>query len=240
MSFQAMTWAVDQKCESAGQKLVLIMLANYCNSHTGQCNPSHQRLADECSMGVSTLKGHIARLAEIGVLRIERIVQHGVNLPNQYWLMLGGVGQNLAGGGSDSDPGVGQNLATNLEIQPVIEPKAKDAGKPATRTRKKSDATLIADWMSAMKSQGEKMIPAEDPIWNDGIPKPFLHLAWKVFAEDMNTKAKKAKNWRAQFRTYVRKDYLKLWAMNREGQHYLTTAGKQAAIRFDMKELMDE
>ena len=117
---------------------------------------------------------------------------------------------------------------------------SKDAGKPATRTRKKSDATLIADWMSAMKSQGEKMIPAEDPIWNDGIPKPFLHLAWRFFAEDMEEKQRKEKNWRAQFRTYVRRDYLKLWAMNREGQHYLTTAGKQAAIRFDMKELMDE
>lgn len=106
--------------------------------------------------------------------------------------------------------------------------------------RKRASACTLKSWMEEIKQTGEKMIPAEDTIWQDGIPKPFLHLAWKVFAEDMNTKAKKAKDWRAQFRTYVRKDYLKLWAMNREGQHYLTTAGKQAAIRFDMKELMDE
>ena len=235
-----MTWAVEQKCESAGQKLVLIMLANYCNSHTGQCNPSHQRLADECSMGVSTLKSHLSRLAERGILRIERNVQHGVNLPNQYWLMLGGVGQNLTEGRSKSDGGVGQNLATNLEIQPVIEPKSKDAGKPATRERAKKEILTLHDWKEQVKQTGEKLIPADDTIWSDGIPKPYLHLAWKVFAEDMQTKGKKAKDWRAQFRTYVRKDYLKLWAMNRDGQYYLTTAGKQAAMRFEMGELVNE
>lgn len=239
MSFQAMTWAVDQKCESAGQKLVLIMLANYCNSHTGQCNPSHQRLADECSMGVSTLKNHLARLAELGVLRIERSVQHEVNLPNQYWLMLGGVGQNLAGGGSESDRGVGQNLATNLEIQPVIEPKTKDAGKPATRGRAKSEAMLLSDWDAMITARGEKRIPVTDKLWSDGIPAEFIKLAWMVFEENMNERRKKQKDWRAQFRTYVRNDYLKLWAINRAGDYYLTTAGKQAAQRFEMGDLID-
>lgn len=127
-----------------------------------------------------------------------------------------------------------------------IEPTDNLNHKPLTNkqesntARKRASACTLKSWMEEIKQTGEKMIPAEDTIWQDGIPKPFLYLAWKVFAEDMNTKAKKAKDWRAQFRTYVRKDYLKLWAMNREGQHYLTTAGKQAAIRFDMKELMDE
>lgn len=239
MSFQAMTWAVDQKCESAGQKLVLIMLANYCNSHTGQCNPSHQRLADECSMGVSTLKNHLARLAELGVLRIERSVQHGVNLPNQYWLMLGGVGQNLAGGGSDSDGGVGQNLATNLEIQPVIEPKEKDAGRPATRGRPKKEEVTIQEWMQSVAESGQRFIPSTDTIWTDGVPDDFIQLAWKVFEESMTEKGAKKKDWRAQFRTYVRNDYLRLWAINRAGDYYLTTAGKQAAQRFGMGDLID-
>lgn len=239
MSFQAMSWAVEQKCESAGQKLVLIMLANYCNSHTGQCNPSHQRLADECSMGVSTLKNHLSRLAELGVIRIERSVQHGVNLPNQYWLMPGGVGQNLAGGGSESDGGVGQNLATNLEIQPVIEPKSKDAGKPATRTRAKKEETTIQDWMKSVDESGQKIIPSTDTIWTDGIPVDFILLAWKVFESDMTSSGQRKKDWRAQFRTYVRRDYLRLWAMNRKGEYYLTTAGKQAAQRFEMGDLID-
>jgi hypothetical protein len=45
----------------------------------------------------------------------------GVSLPNQY--KLNGVGQNLTGGRSEADRGVGQNLATKQEVQPVKEPK---------------------------------------------------------------------------------------------------------------------
>lgn len=122
MSFQAMTWAVEQKTASAGQKLVLLMLANYCNGHTGQCNPSHKRLAEECCMGVSTLKGHLQALEASGHLKIISKAVDGVSLPNQYMLNLEGVGQNLAGGGSESGRGVGQNLATNQEFKPGKEP----------------------------------------------------------------------------------------------------------------------
>lgn len=117
--------------------------------------------------------------------------------------------------------------------------ESNNAHECAPRARRKSEQTLLANWMLEKKQAGEKYIPADDVIFEDGIPKPFLYLAWKVFVEDMTTKAKKAKDWRAQFRTYVRKDYLKLWAMNREGQHYLTTAGKQAALRFEMGDLID-
>lgn len=122
MSFQAMTWAIGQQTRNAGQKLVLLMLANYCNAHTGQCNPSHKRLAAECSMGVSTLKTHIQGLAELGLLRVIHKQSEGVALPNQYLLNLGGVGQDLTEGGSESDGGVGQNLATNQELKPGTEP----------------------------------------------------------------------------------------------------------------------
>lgn len=117
-----MTWAVEQKCDSAGQKLVLLMLSNYCNSHTGQCNPSHQRLAEECCMGTSTLKRHLASLADNGVIEIIHRANDGVSLPNQYILKLDGVGPNRAGGGSKLDRGVGPNRATNQEYKPVIEP----------------------------------------------------------------------------------------------------------------------
>jgi hypothetical protein len=129
MSFQAMTWAVEKKCASAGQKLVLLMLANCANHQTGQCNPSHKNLAEECSMGISTLKGHIAALEKAGFLKVIHKAIDGVSLPNQYLLNLsdtpsgsGGVGQNLTEGRSGSDRGVGQNLATNQEDKPGIEP----------------------------------------------------------------------------------------------------------------------
>jgi hypothetical protein len=123
MSFQVMAWAVKQQTANAGQKLVLLMLANHTNSHTGQCNPSHKLLAEECSMGVSTLKGHLSALEQAGFISVVHNSVEGVSLPNSYTLNVGGVGQNLTGGGSESDRGVGQNLATNLEDKPINKPK---------------------------------------------------------------------------------------------------------------------
>lgn len=114
-----MTWAIEQPCTSAGQKLVLLMLANHSNGHTGQCNPSHKLLAQECAMGVSTLKGHLLDLQSAGYLTIIHKSMEGVSLPNQY--KLNGVGQNLTEGRSEADRGVGQNLATKQEVQPVKE-----------------------------------------------------------------------------------------------------------------------
>jgi DNA-binding MarR family transcriptional regulator len=90
-----MSWAVSCETKSSGQKLVLIMLANYCNSHTGQCNPSHQRLSKECCMSTSALKVHIKCLEDDGFLSIERRSIDGSSLPNQYILRMDGS-QNLA------------------------------------------------------------------------------------------------------------------------------------------------
>jgi hypothetical protein len=132
MSFQAMAWAVEQKCENAGEKLVLLMLANHCNGHTGQCNPSQSRLADECSMGVSTLKRHIAGLADKGFIEVTQRAVDGVSLPNHYSLNLTPPRPNRTGGGSELDGGsvqsgreVGPNRAgggSESGYKPGIEP----------------------------------------------------------------------------------------------------------------------
>jgi len=168
MSFQAMTWALSQPTSNSGQKLVLLLLANHCNHHTGQCNPSHKLLAEECSMGISTLKTHISVLQEAGYLTIIHKSLDGVSLPNQYKLNLAGVGQILAGGGSESDGRVGQNLATNQEVKTGIEPKgnqpvgftsfwrvypnkkAKPAALKAFNKAKVTDITLILNHIDVM------------------------------------------------------------------------------------------
>ena len=121
-----MAWAVKQPTANSGQKLVLLLLANHTNGHTGQCNPSHKLLAQECSMGISTLKGHLQGLAEAGLISIIHKQQDGVALPNQYRLNLGGVGQNLTEGQSEIDRGVGQNLATKQEVKTVNKPVEQD------------------------------------------------------------------------------------------------------------------
>jgi len=143
-----MTWAVDQKCGSAAAKLVLLMLANYCNGHTGQCNPSHKRLAGECDMSVDTLKTHLKKLESLGLIDI--IPQHldSVQLPNQYRVKVGGGGgKNSGEGGGEITPegGVKNSPPNNQEVKPGTEPEEK-ARKRATPSLSCPDDVAEQTW----------------------------------------------------------------------------------------------
>ena len=62
----ALIWAANVKGLKPAAKIVLIQLADFHNKETGQCNPSAQRLADECEMGRATLFRHMTTLEECG------------------------------------------------------------------------------------------------------------------------------------------------------------------------------
>lgn len=55
MSGLALIWAANVKGLKPAAKIVLIQLADFHTKETGQCNPSAQRLADECEMSRATL-----------------------------------------------------------------------------------------------------------------------------------------------------------------------------------------
>ena len=181
MSFQAMTWAMNRPVENVSQRMVLLMLANHSNLHTGQCNPSHKLLANECVIGLSTLKRCIQALQDMGYLTIINKYADGVQLPNQYKLHLDGVSQNLAGGvsperaGGESTTGWwgSPQRATNLEDKPVIQPQEevdqkntpfdlfwaaypKRTGKDLARAsfaKRKVTSTLLEEMLSAIAKQ---------------------------------------------------------------------------------------
>lgn len=90
MSFEAMAWAVKQETANSGQKLVLMILADYANSETGQCNPSHTKLADKCCMSVASIKRHIDDLEGLGFLKKVNVYKDNIQKSNQYILALPG------------------------------------------------------------------------------------------------------------------------------------------------------
>ena len=135
-------------------------------------------------------------------------------------------------------PCTAEPTLVSIEIKQELK-ESKEAGKPATRPRAKKEETTFNEWAEQMRQQGEALIPENDTIWEEKAPDEYLQLAWMVFCSQMREQGKTAKDWRAQFRTSVRKDYLKLWAINRRGEYYLTTVGKQAALRFNMGELVN-
>lgn len=116
MGIKFMALAIDAKVANSGQRLVLLMLANHCNDHTRQCNPSHKLLAEECKMGLSTLKGHISALVDAGLVSIQHVYKDNQQRPNSYILNLD-TSQNLATPPARIELPPGQNLATEPEVE---------------------------------------------------------------------------------------------------------------------------
>ena len=128
MSFEAMAWAVKQETANSGQKLVLLLLANHANGHTGQCNPSQNLLAIECCMGLSTLRRHIAELEILGFLSVIHVFTENFKRPNQYVLKITTSSQNCTidhpnrrEGTSILEEGVPPNRMIKQEVKPVKE-----------------------------------------------------------------------------------------------------------------------
>lgn len=66
-----MNWAWSQACESPGQKLVLMAIADHADGR-GVCWPGEDLLAEKCSMSERSVRTHVVRLAALGLLSIDR------------------------------------------------------------------------------------------------------------------------------------------------------------------------
>lgn len=142
MSFQAMTWAVEQDLP-VKEKMTLMMLANRTNHDTGRCDPSHKRLARDCGMSESSVKRAIAMLEELGLIEIESRKVGDVNLPNQYVLKLEPVGSHRPDLRSVGTQGVGSARPTNQETNNQ-EVKQKLTPTPAGQV-----TFEVPDWVPA-------------------------------------------------------------------------------------------
>lgn len=194
MSFQAMAWAVNQPCKNSGEKLVLIMLANHCNSHTGQCNPSQKLLADECSMGVSTLKNHLQSLADAELIEIVSQDVQGRKVSNQYLLKLAIDSQNLA----IRQPESGYPLYKNLEDKHIGVTKFQDFWDAYPKgDRRVGKAECMKFWSkNRLDSQIEVILAHLQAIkkskaWQDGFhPAATKYLNQRRWMDDLPEPAK--------------------------------------------------
>lgn len=165
MSFQAMTWATAQTCGNPTTKLVLLMLANHANGHTGQCNPRHRTLASECEIRVETLKDHLRKLADLGLLEIVPQFAEGVQLPNQYRLCLAG------GGGEFRPQGVGEKrTGGGGEFRPPYNQEGNQEGNQYPPTPKGECVEGFANfWKAYPKKVGKD---AAETAWKRKVKTP--------------------------------------------------------------------
>jgi hypothetical protein len=108
------------------------------------------------------------------------------------------------------------------------------APPPPVAKRSKRQELTFADW--AVTLGDDHAIAPGDPVFaaadKMGLPADFVALAWGWFEGEYGAggfrAAKKYADWRAVFRKAVAGNWGKLWAINRQGDYFLTTEGEQA------------
>lgn len=86
MSVEAMSWAFRQPVEPSAAKFILVALGNFADE-AGYCFPSQQRLADDTSQSVRSVRLHLANLEREGWIRREkRRRQDGTNASDGFRL----------------------------------------------------------------------------------------------------------------------------------------------------------
>jgi hypothetical protein len=156
MSFQAMTWAANQKLP-AMQKIVLLMLANRTSSDNKTCYPSHDTLAEDCGMTKRSVIRQIAKLEQGGFLTVFRETKNGVKQVNNYQLCLIrseprslGIVTDVHQGSDLKSLGVVTESHINQSIETVIEPIITITGASAKNENGKIELTeqerLCYEW----------------------------------------------------------------------------------------------
>lgn len=141
----------------------------------------------------------------------------------------------------EASPPEGKGKEGKGEKPPHTPPAAAVGAKPG---RKKREKITFAAFLDQCQDAGESAIPRTDPIFafarDAGIPKDFLHLAWREFAGRHRDSGKMQKDWRAHFRDAVRRNWFKLWWLPPAGGCELTTAGVQLARERDAEKAREQ
>lgn len=115
-----------------------------------------------------------------------------------------------------------------------LEPERQQARGKSRRTRKPEDAgQTLQEWLDSFEDR-DQCIRADDPIHDYarsiGLPSEFLELGWCAFREKYKDSPKRQLDWRAAFRTEVKRNWLQVWKVGRDLDFYLSDYGKQLLI----------
>jgi|GEM_PF-4695765 len=81
MSFEAIKWAINQDIDDPKEKLLLVILSDFLNDRTRQCNPSRETLMRKaCIKNNKTLSSKLDSLVSKGLIEIVR----GKGISNRY------------------------------------------------------------------------------------------------------------------------------------------------------------
>ncbi len=86
MSFTAISWAVNQKTDCSGSKLVLIQLCNYADNNN-ECYPSITHLSERCCCSERSVTRYIRKLKKLNFITVKKVGK-GLQKHNHYKIKI--------------------------------------------------------------------------------------------------------------------------------------------------------
>lgn len=172
MSNEAITWAFKQELPM-NEKFILVALADYADDEHS-CFPSHSKTAARVGASVPTVKRCIAKLADRGLITIERrLRENGSHSANRYVLAVGGSVQ------SEPPPPPVQN---DPPVQSDTHPRYSDepgVGSPVTPPEPSINPHLNPHSSSAHSCRDDDALPGMPAH----LPKPVGPTARDLIGE---------------------------------------------------------
>ena len=187
-----MTWAFEQDIEPHA-KLVLLALANRANHETGVCHPGQQLIGRECSMSDRTVRRHLKRLEDAGlVTRRARMLPEGRGRTSDEYRLAYYQPDRM----SERSGPTGQNVQTNRtksDDQP--DTVVRGTVREPKENRKPRTSLMTSDWR-----------PDEGNVKRLQDKHPSVDVAGQVenFVDYWISRGERRADWDASFRTWVR------------------------------------
>lgn len=200
MSFDAIKWAINQDIDDPKEKLLLVILSDFLNDKTRQCNPSRETLMRKaCIKNNKTLSSKLDSLVSRGLIEIVR----GKGISNHYLV------QNRTTFSSEPSSAVNHVqhcTTTRFSSEPTPssavnhEPISEPINEPNTLLREEQNFSLTATEKKVSKKESDpkKEKKAKGPYpysEDDPIPEEFLKIAQANNIQDPQALFKKMILW---------------------------------------------
>jgi len=207
----------------------LFLVWRWFDQHTTQGNASYvtkvtiDRLSGNAGFADAMVKVGWLDVND-GVVSLPHFDNHNGESAKQRGLTAKRVAKSKAKG----------NAVTVTEPLPIALPREEkrreEKKESQKKVQKKNPELTLSQFLEDCTLKNEPAISKDDPIFEYAktikLPESFLFLGWQSF-KTCQAIDKKQADWRGTFRNYVRRGFIKVWAINKEGEYYLTTEGKQ-------------
>lgn len=203
MSFDAIKWAINQDIDDPKEKLLLVVLSDFLNDKSRQCNPSRETLMRKaCIKNNKTLSSKLDSLASRGLIEIVR----GKGVSNHYLV------QNRTTFSTEPRSAVNHEPINEPIKEPINNSKERAPDLSLTAPEK----TTISKTETVAKKERKPRSPYPFSE-NDPIPEEFLKIAQSYNIQDpqklfknmilwCKANDKPYKNWKAGYTRWCIKE----------------------------------